>query len=356
VMPTLSAEGLLLTQTIRYLDSKDLQHQLHILNIHAHADQELERAAEIKDGKVSTKHSEEEDSDDEGEEPHSEFDHDASLPERSGKGQTSRHIPIFMFSLNGDTPVFIDKYYQAKALGNVILAVQSRHHNYTSKLACNGKAISWDLRNPLKPLLASTALHYGGLVPMHVTYDESNQCAAQDWLWSVGDNPLSHTSRYHRFSQLQTDITYRNFIVQSVEDSVSVINQGIKSLARLHTTKANFQAIDALPLYELAFTHQTVQRMWDSYARASATLNFEIGVSSLGRLADQTDMFRRLVLQTEDHLDQLRCQVDTSGETSMFGVQDSSSWWMLPALLVFNVILALLWILLRKTSLKVKTN
>jgi hypothetical protein len=78
----------------------------------------------------------------------------------------------------------------------------------------------------LKPLLAATALHYGGLVPMHITYDEPNQCAAQvircavcnaheivltspshpltqDWLWSVGDSPLAHTSQHHRFSLLQ---------------------------------------------------------------------------------------------------------------------------------------------------------
>ena len=42
--------------------------------------------------------------------------------------------------------VFIDKYYQAKALSNVVLAVQSQHFNWTSKLACNDKPIRWDLR------------------------------------------------------------------------------------------------------------------------------------------------------------------------------------------------------------------
>ena len=42
-------------------------------------------------------------------------------------------------------------------------------------------------RDPLKPLLAATALHYGGLVPMHITYDEPNQCAAQvNSLWARG--------------------------------------------------------------------------------------------------------------------------------------------------------------------------
>jgi hypothetical protein len=42
--------------------------------------------------------------------------------------------------------VFVDKYYQAKALSNVVLAVQSQHYNWTSKLACNDKPIRWDLR------------------------------------------------------------------------------------------------------------------------------------------------------------------------------------------------------------------
>jgi hypothetical protein len=37
VMPTLSVDGTFAAQTIRYLDSKDLQHQLHLLNIHSHA-------------------------------------------------------------------------------------------------------------------------------------------------------------------------------------------------------------------------------------------------------------------------------------------------------------------------------
>ncbi len=37
VMPTLSVDGTFAAQTIRYLDSMDLQHQLHLLNIHSHA-------------------------------------------------------------------------------------------------------------------------------------------------------------------------------------------------------------------------------------------------------------------------------------------------------------------------------
>lgn len=66
------------------------------------------------------------------------------------------------------------------------------------------------------------------------------------------------------------------------------------------------------------------------------------------------------MLQTEEYLDVTQCAVDIGEEASVADIllasDDSSSWWILPASLVFNVVLALLWILLRKRSRKVKTN
>jgi hypothetical protein len=66
------------------------------------------------------------------------------------------------------------------------------------------------------------------------------------------------------------------------------------------------------------------------------------------------------VLQTEEYLDVTQCAVDIGEEASVADIllasDDSSSWWILPASLVFNFVLALLWILLRKRSRKVKTN
>lgn len=362
VMPTLSVDGTFAAQTIRYLDSMDLQHQLHLLNIHSHADEELEKVVP-KDGKVSTAptHDDESDDDHEGDNrlPDEVFGATA-LPERSGKGQTSRHIPVFFFSLNDVVPVFIDKYYQAKALSNVVLAVQSQHFNWTSKLACNDKPIRWDLRDPLKPLLAATALHYGGLVPMHITYDEPNQCAAQDWLWSVGDSPLAHTSQHHRFSLLQRDLAYRSFVTNAIEDSIKSLNAGIKTLSKLRTTKANLAASQELPFAELSYSYKAVRRLWDNHARAFATLNFESALSFTERLHEQVTRFQELVLQTEEYLDVTQCAVDIGEEASVADIllssDDSSSWWILPASLVFNFVLALLWILLRKRSRKVKTN
>ena len=97
--------------------------------------------------------------------------------------------------------VFIDKHYQARALDDMVIAVQSDEVEWESHLSCNGKAIVWNLRNPLRSMLSATAHHLSGVLPMHLAYDDAHGKVSQDWLWSVGCSPLSHTaSRLANFS------------------------------------------------------------------------------------------------------------------------------------------------------------
>lgn len=53
-------------------------------------------------------------------------------------------VPIFWF-INGD-PLLVDKYYQAKALSDMIIVVQSETPSWESHFQCNGHSILWDLR------------------------------------------------------------------------------------------------------------------------------------------------------------------------------------------------------------------
>ena len=97
--------------------------------------------------------------------------------------------------------MFIDKHYQARALDDMVIAVQSDEVEWESHLSCNGKAIVWNLRNPLRSMLSATVHHLSGLLPMHLAYDDAHGKVSQDWLWSVGCSPLSHTaSRLANFS------------------------------------------------------------------------------------------------------------------------------------------------------------
>jgi hypothetical protein len=102
--PRLTVDGKYKTDTLFYLDSAQLQSYLHALNPDAHDD--------MADTYEAT--------------------------------HIQRHIPVFIFSLNYDVPVFIDRYFTAKALSDMVLVVQSDFH-WESRVSCNKRSIYLNL-------------------------------------------------------------------------------------------------------------------------------------------------------------------------------------------------------------------
>lgn len=154
----------------------------------------------------------------------------------------TREIPIFMFSINSPLPVFVDKHFQARALPSMVIAVQSNYRLWESVLQCNQRPIFWNLRNPLRAMVASTAQLLGGLLPSYQTFDEVHYRESQSWPWAVGDNPLSpiSSSEYSiRFSQLHIDALHRNYIITAIRKATSIINRAVLKLRTVRTTVAN---------------------------------------------------------------------------------------------------------------------
>lgn len=60
------------------------------------------------------------------------------------KSRSTLEVPIFWF-IHSD-PLFIDKYYQAKALDDMVIVAQSNLPSWESHLQCNGQSLLWDLR------------------------------------------------------------------------------------------------------------------------------------------------------------------------------------------------------------------
>ena len=66
----------------------------------------------------------------------------AGTPQKSDTGDSeSTHVPIFLFSLGGNLPVFVDKFYQSVALSNMVVGVQSNFLEWESQVACNSKPV-----------------------------------------------------------------------------------------------------------------------------------------------------------------------------------------------------------------------
>ena len=144
-------------------------------------------------------------------------------------GMETRHIPVFIFSVDSPYPVFIDTYYRARALSDMVLVVQSPKQQWESPFTCNGNPVHWNLVDPLDAALAATSALIGGILPPHISAQATHGNyagaaaaasgggavgASQNWLWSVGEGPASYTSSQTIFSEVHRDSVQRTNAVQ----------------------------------------------------------------------------------------------------------------------------------------------
>ncbi|KAF9616779.1 hypothetical protein IFM89_032332 [Coptis chinensis] len=179
-VPLLLVNGTYRTTVRSYLDSSILQHQLQRLN-------------------------------DQG-----------ALKGMHAHSRSTLEVPIFWF-IQSD-PLLVDKHYQAKALSDMVIVVQS-------------EPVSWEshLQRPVKAALAATAEHLAGLLPLHLVYSHAHETAIEDWIWSVGCNPLSITSQGWHVSQFQSDTIARSYIITTLEESIQLVNSAVRLLVMEHT-------------------------------------------------------------------------------------------------------------------------
>uniref|UniRef100_A0A8R7QL87 DUF7906 domain-containing protein n=1 Tax=Triticum urartu TaxID=4572 RepID=A0A8R7QL87_TRIUA len=98
------------------------------------------------------------------------------------KGEHTNHrstleVPVFWFIHS--EPLLLDKHYQAKALSNMVVVVQSDVDSWESHIQCNGRSILWDLRKPVKAAIAASAEYVSGLLPMHLAYSSAHETASE---------------------------------------------------------------------------------------------------------------------------------------------------------------------------------
>ncbi|KAH9616135.1 hypothetical protein KSS87_007942 [Heliosperma pusillum] len=100
-----------------------------------------------------------------------------SLKGKHANDRLTLEVPIFWF-IHGD-PLLVDKHYQAKALSDMIIVVQSDSSSWESHLQCNGNSILWDLRKPIKAAIAAASEHLAGLLPLHLVYSHAHETAME---------------------------------------------------------------------------------------------------------------------------------------------------------------------------------
>ncbi|CAN6244295.1 unnamed protein product [Urochloa humidicola] len=266
-----------------------------------------------------------------------------SLKGRHSNHRSTLEVPIFWFIHS--EPLLLDKHYQAKALSNMVVVVQSDDDSWESHLQCNGRPILWDLRKPDKAAIAATAEYISGLLPSHLVYSHAHETAVEDWTWSVGCNPLSITSHGWQLSQFQQDAIGRNYIITSVEESIQIVNSAIQRLITERATEKGFKIFKA---HESAMIekYNAVVSLWRRVSAMSKGLKYGDMVKLMSMLEDASHGFSRAVNSTISSLHPVQCTRERKLDVQL----DLTT---LPA---FLAVFLLLWFLLRPRRPKPKIN
>ncbi|KAG9131009.1 hypothetical protein Leryth_006720 [Lithospermum erythrorhizon] len=267
----------------------------------------------------------------------------SSLKGSHAHSRSTLEVPVFWF-IHGD-PLLVDKHYQAKALSDMVIVVQSDTSSWESHLQCNGQSLLWDLRRPIKAALAAVSEHIAGLLPLHLVYSQAHETAIEEWAWSVGCNPLSVTSQGWRLSQFQSDTVARSYILTSLEESIQLVNSAIYSLVLEHTSERTFKIFQTQER-ELINKYNSVVGLWRRISTVTGELRYADALRLLNTLEDVSKGYVDFVNATLHSLRPINCMKQRNVKVEF----DMTT---IPA---FMLVFAVLYFVLRPRRPKPKIN
>ncbi|RLN09843.1 uncharacterized protein C2845_PM11G04070 [Panicum miliaceum] len=124
--------------------------------------------------------------------------------------RSTLEVPIFWFIHT--EPLLLDKHYQAKALSNMVVVVQSDEDSWESHLQCNGRPILLDLRKPVKAAIAATAEYISGLLPSHLVYSHAHETAVEAHESMMIEKYNAVVSLWRRVSAMSKGLKYGDVV------------------------------------------------------------------------------------------------------------------------------------------------
>ncbi|AES94886.2 transmembrane protein, putative [Medicago truncatula] len=266
-----------------------------------------------------------------------------SLKGRHAHSRSMLEVPIFWFIHS--EPLLLDKHFQAIALSDMIIVVQSEPSSWESHLHCNGHSLLLNLRQPIKAAVAATAEHLAGLLPLHLVYGQAHETAMEDWIWSAGCNPFSATSQGWHISQFQSDSIARSYVITTLEESILLVNSAIHRLLMERTTQNTFKIFQSQE-HELVNKYNYVVSLWRRASTVTGELRYVDALRLLNTLEDASKRFVEQVNTTLTLLHPINC----TRERKMQMVFDMTT---IPA---FLIVLGCLYMVLRPRRPKPKIN
>ncbi|CAA0828443.1 Unknown protein [Striga hermonthica] len=146
-----------------------------------------------------------------------EFRRVGKLPEE----EFGRILPVYVFDLDVNTILLLDRYHQSVAFKDMVIAVRTKSTQTVSDYSCNGHHVFTQTRELERPLVGSILQSMWGVSPTHLVWSPRHNHSLVDYTWSVGQTPFGPFSEVFSLSFVQKDAVKRNMLLTSLNYSIS---------------------------------------------------------------------------------------------------------------------------------------
>ncbi|KAJ6734656.1 TRANSMEMBRANE PROTEIN-RELATED [Salix purpurea] len=155
-----------------------------------------------------------------------EFRRMARIPEED----FSRVLPVYVFDLDYNTLLMLDRYHQSVAFRDMVIAVRTKTTQTVSDYSCNGRHVFTHTRVLERPLVGSILQSMWGVSPTHLSWSPRHNNTLVDYTWSVGQTPFGPFSEISSLSFVQKDAARRNVLLISLNYSITSVIDVLESI------------------------------------------------------------------------------------------------------------------------------
>lgn len=140
-------------------------------------------------------------------------------------------LPVFVFDLDNDKIILLDRFHQAVAFRDMVIAVRTRNVQTVSDYSCNGRYVMTNTRNLNRDIVGSVLQSMWGVTPTHLTWSPEHNNTMVDYTWSVGQTPFGPFSELSSLSFVQKDAAKRNVLLMSLNYTITSAIDLLESMA-----------------------------------------------------------------------------------------------------------------------------
>ncbi|KAK9114207.1 hypothetical protein Syun_021004 [Stephania yunnanensis] len=142
-----------------------------------------------------------------------------------------RVIPVYVFDLDYNRHLMLDRYHQSVAFKDMVIAVRTRSSQTVSDYNCNGRHVITQTRELERPIVGSILQSMWGVSPTHLVWSSRHNSTMVDYTWSVGQTPFGPFSETSSLSFVQRDAARRNVLLTTLNYTITSAIEVLESIS-----------------------------------------------------------------------------------------------------------------------------